>query len=574
MNGRGWLGSGILLAALTVSAHADFGSGVLLASYATLPPPWQCLEANSEQRMPFFVGAKPAEFILDGVSTENPVLPRRMKELGERQAAEVAKTIPHALPIEFEAWPAEDDLGRWTWAFARWRPDPNSSWKWLEGERPGNVEESDEETAIPPILPVTYRPADYNDRSAIFDDFLNYSDLYQKPVFGECVWTDAGGSQIYSAWNAPERARKWIGGVSVMQQVCRVIRQPSRFNERPITFVLGLSDSGLEWPEEIRWIEERKSETESLADVLRIRVWPKDLQATYEKMVRTLARGDSPRFVRKNSAQEKNQLLDVIGFLEGKYREMGIPTERQSFVWRNIPQANLIAMIQGTETDRFQNRPVLLADHIDTAFAEKVFEKKKHKRVSAPGADDNASATAALLSAAAVLRDQRPRHDIWLVHLTGEEFPADDLGAREFALKLLLDRTKIGGLIVLDMIGYNADSKDRPMFQINAGESPASVDIARRTLGAAVEVAPKMTPLFRLRFDPKSYLYNTDGIVFSDLGFPTLLLNEHINYWENLDRPHYHQTTDLPRTLDFDYAISITKVAIETVARLAETPVD
>ncbi|HEX3475919.1 MAG TPA: hypothetical protein VHT91_12925, partial [Kofleriaceae bacterium] len=32
------------------------------------------------------------------------------------------------------------------------------------------------------------------------------------------------------------------------------------------------------------------------------------------------------------------------------------------------------------------------------------------------------TATAALLGAAAALRDAHPRHDIWLVHLTGEEF--------------------------------------------------------------------------------------------------------------------------------------------------------
>jgi hypothetical protein len=497
-----------------------------------------------------------------------------MKGLGEGQAAEIAKTIQHALPVEFEAWPAEDDLGRWTWAFARWRSGPNSGWKWLEGTRPEKVEESDDETVVPPILPVTYRPADYNDRSAIFDDFLNYPDLYQKPLFGECVWTDAGGSQIYSAWNAPEKARQWGAGTLVLQQVCRVIRQPSRLDERPITFVLRFGDSGLEWPEGVRWVEEERPETEPLPDDLRIRVWPKDLRATYEKEVRTLASGDLPRFSRKNSAQEKNQLLDVVAFLEERYRKLGISTERQSFLWREIPQANLIAKIPGTETDRLRNRPVLLADHIDTAFAEKVFENKKskHKRVSAPGADDNASATAALLSAATVLRDRKPRHDIWLVHLTGEEFPADDLGARRFVLKLLADRTRIGALIVLDMIGYNADSKKNRMFQINAGESSASVEIARKAMGAAGDVAPGMTPLFRLRFDPRSYLYNTDGIVFSDLGFPTLLLNEHINYWENLDRPYYHQTTDLPETLDFGYAIGITKVAIETVARLAEVP--
>ncbi|MBI3558215.1 MAG: M28 family peptidase [Deltaproteobacteria bacterium] len=73
----------------------------------------------------------------------------------------------------------------------------------------------------------------------------------------------------------------------------------------------------------------------------------------------------------------------------------------------------------------------------------------------------------------------------------------------------------------------------------------------------------------RDRFDARSYLYNTDGIVFSNAGYPVILLNEHINGIENLNRPHYHSTSDSVKFLDFSYAASIARVAIETAARLA-----
>ena len=55
-------------------------------------------------------------------------------------------------------------------------------------------------------------------------------------------------------------------------------------------------------------------------------------------------------------------------------------------------------------------------------------------RLAAAGADDNHSATAALMLAAPIFLRTRPAGrlgcDIWLVHLTGEEFPADCMGAR------------------------------------------------------------------------------------------------------------------------------------------------
>src|SRR6202049_2333213 len=62
-------------------------------------------------------------------------------------------------------------------------------------------------------------------------------------------------------------------------------------------------------------------------------------------------------------------------------------------------------------------------------------------RLAASGADDNHSATAALMMAAPILmelsREGRLGCDVWLVHLTGEEFPSDCLGARHLTQQLV-----------------------------------------------------------------------------------------------------------------------------------------
>src|SRR5215813_2028280 len=88
-----------------------------------------------------------------------------------------------------------------------------------------------------------------------------------------------------------------------------------------------------------------------------------------------------------------------------------------------------------------------MADHYDTAYMADHYEPASGgtgARLAAAGADDNHSATAALLLAAPILLELskagRLGCDVWLVHLTGEEFPSDCLGARNLC-QALVERT-------------------------------------------------------------------------------------------------------------------------------------
>jgi len=99
---------------------------------------------------------------------------------------------------------------------------------------------------------------------------------------------------------------------------------------------------------------------------------------------------------------------------------------RHRFMWRNITQNNVIAVLPAI-AGYDNNTPVVLVDHMDTAFAQGMYAyiyacmyvcmyicmyvcmyedifAKTHKRTSTPGADDNVSATCTLLRAADILR--------------------------------------------------------------------------------------------------------------------------------------------------------------------------
>jgi hypothetical protein len=280
-------------------------------------------------------------------------------------------------------------------------------------------------------------------------------------------------------------------------------------------------------------------------------------------------------------------------------------------------QRNVVLVIPGKD----RTQAVVMADHYDTAYMEDVYYPEQGGdllRAPAFGADDNHSSTTALLLAAEHLlplaRAGTLERDVWLVHLTGEEYPADCLGARALCQALVerslvctredrrahdMSNVDVVAAFVLDMIGHNLE-RDRDVFQIAPGEGAASSRLARRAhhanlkwnrcaaewnraespkLGRAERVrdgtrAPPPPPPFahlavhgevRLEWDPRSALFNTDGQIFSDVGIPVVLFME--NY--DIRRTGYHDTHDTMANIDLDYCVALTAIAIETVAETA-----
>jgi hypothetical protein len=278
-------------------------------------------------------------------------------------------------------------------------------------------------------------------------------------------------------------------------------------------------------------------------------------------------------------------------------------------------ERDLIVVIPG----RDRGRAIIMADHYDTAYMADRYDKSSGgngARLAAAGADDNHSATATLMLGAPLFlglsKAGQLACDIWLIHLTGEEFPADCLGARHLtqslvegslAVRLLeggrhdVSGVRVEGVYVLDMVAHNNDH-DRDVFQIspgggrrslwlayqaqqanvlwNAGAAVWNERPARRGLGpsrrsphGAVVPEPARHPHLygevRPPYDPRSTLYNTDGQIFADAGVPVVLFME--NY--DINRVGYHDTHDTMENIDLDYGAAVSAIAIETVARAA-----
>jgi hypothetical protein len=535
------------------------------------PEPWLDSPGTSEQYFPIFIGASVRDLVVGRPPAPRPRLPVALRELGLDQAHRIAETLP-ARRVELEIWPSQDWNGQPNWVFARWRSGAGAAWTWLTEPRNWRPAWSQGRGAKP-LLPELIDPSSSPGREDLFRDFLASSDLYAQPGFGNCVYVRRSSGAIALAWPDPRERDARAAELTrpgAFDAYC--VNQPARFNDRPVAFVVAVAGGAITWPAEIDWVPAPSRRPAPAQVALQVAGWPSDFAVRYQEDLRIAdgeleARyplsGRTGRFRTKGSFQPDHDLERMVDYLEERYRVLAIETVRQRFTWRGIPQSNLLAILHGTEG----GPPVVVADHIDTACEEDTFART-HERVTTHGADDNATATAALLGAAAALRDAHPRHDIWLVHLTGEEFPSDDLGARHFLSEMMRARQDIRAVVITDFIGWHPPGK--PAFQVSPTSIPGSERMAALALDAARQLAPELSVIYAARNEPRNSVFQTDLQEFEFHGIPGVLFNEDMDYSDrSTGSPHNHQSTDVASTLDPPFAAAVAKVAIETALRLA-----
>ena len=543
-----------------------------------LPPsPWLNSPNTSEQYFPIFIGATPRELMLGLKGPSKPQIWGRLKQQGEKQVPLLRKLTGQS-NFTVQAWPSLDLNGQFNWVFARWRSG-GDSWKWLSSDevvRHGHnhiLNEKDE-----PILPFLMHPSQASDRLAIFGDFLEQKGIYDQPLFGNCVFVDKKSMRIAKAWPNPygqDRASLKTEFTRRNAYDAYCVNPPAYFNQRPIVLNLEVKGGKLIWPEFIEWLPSPRERAAEIDRNLHVFGWPNDFQARYMMDVKIADGEEAPLlengkkiapFTKRGSFQVDNDLERMVDYLEARYKSQNIETERQRFKWRGISQSNLIAKIKGLDR---QAPPVIMADHIDAAVAEDIYDKTG-ERVTTAGADDNSTATSLLLQAAGILKNLKPKRDIWLVHLTGEEFPAVDLGARHFLTEMMRDKKDIYGVIITDFIGWHPPGVLN--FQISPGSVKGSEKFAALAMDAAKDLYPnnEVTARYQSRDSVRNSVFQTDLLEFEFRGFPGVLFNEDMDYSKpGLNNPNYHQSTDVAANIDFVFSAKLAKIAIETAVRMA-----
>jgi photosystem II stability/assembly factor-like uncharacterized protein len=205
---------------------------------------------------------------------------------------------------------------------------------------------------------------------------------------------------------------------------------------------------------------------------------------------------------------------------------------------------NVVGKLRGTKSDR----QVIICGHFDS-ISEDPYNR-------APGADDNATGTAAVLEAARILCDYRFERSIRFILFSGEEQGL--FGSGEYAADARRRGDIIAGALNFDMIGY----VDAPPEDIDLIGNEASEWLVDVTGDCAAIYVPSLE-VKRL----------TD---------PTMVLSDHGSFWKagyyallgiedrDLRYPFYHTTGDTIGNLDQAFATDVVRMAVAAAAHLAK----
>ena len=137
---------------------------------------------------------------------------------------------------------------------------------------------------------------------------------------------------------------------------------------------------------------------------------------------------------------------EVANYLFKKFHGYNIPVEFDEYYFNDKKWKNVIATINGK---RKPNEIYMGIAHFDSI--------SKQPEVSAPGADDNASGTAAVLEIGRILKDVPLDATVKLGIFSNEE--QGRVGSKHFA-KMARERgLNIRGVVNLDIIGFNDSYK-------------------------------------------------------------------------------------------------------------------
>lgn len=200
-------------------------------------------------------------------------------------------------------------------------------------------------------------------------------------------------------------------------------------------------------------------------------------------------------------------------------------------------QYNVIATINGNENPE---EILISGAHYDSfAFDNSFF--------NAPGADDNASGTAAVLETSRVILSNNiiPKKTIKFIAFVAEEIGL--IGSYDYVQKAVNNNLQIKMMINSDMISYT--NLPQEQWKINLQNYPG----AETVTSLAIYITSNYTNLdFELNSD---FIQNSDSYPFYVYGYPAIFLHE-IPFNINL-----HTIYDIIDSVNINYCTEITKVS-------------
>ena len=293
---------------------------------------------------------------------------------------------------------------------------------------------------------------------------------------------------------------------------------------------------------------QRSADSQALAPNARIRAAANDVSTSFlQGVVETMA------VHRHYELQPENNRL-TAHWIARQLRSYGYETELQG------EYANVVA-----RSRHVPDAPcILVGAHYDSV-------------PGTPGADDNASAVAALLACAKALAEHAPACPVCFVSFNREEDGL--LGSADFVRTVALEgKISVREAHILEMVGYcdhrpgsQAIPPGLPIQMPDRGDflgilaNNVSTAMASNVLQMAKTYWPGF-PVLSLKLYAGverllPVLQRSDHAPFWMAGIPAILWTDTSEFRNH----NYHQSTDTPDTLDYDFLRSVSQILIATI---------
>ncbi len=266
---------------------------------------------------------------------------------------------------------------------------------------------------------------------------------------------------------------------------------------------------------------------------------------------------------REHNLDHYDELEKVALYIERALAGYGYKTVPQQYTMRGKQIRNIEATIEGETPDA---ETIVIGAHYDSAE-------------DTPGADDNATGTAAVLELARLLSDLKGKTPkrIRLVLFVNEEppyFATSDMGSARYARALAQRRERVIAMYSLETLGFysDADGSQKYPFPLgllfpDRGDFISFVGLlgSRSLVHHAIRSFRSHTQFPSIGGVAPGFIA---GIAWSDHrsfayeGFPALMITDTAPF----RNPHYHEPTDTPDKIDNERLARVVK-GIERVIR-------
>ena len=259
-----------------------------------------------------------------------------------------------------------------------------------------------------------------------------------------------------------------------------------------------------------------------------------------------VAIGGLPYTINTRYSYSGEPIQKATQFVYEHFQNLGLEVEYHDYNWWGNNWRNVVAAKPGlTDPDDIY----IICAHVDSISNDPYNY--------APGADDNASGTTAVMIAADILSQYDFSYTIRFVTFTGEEQGLH--GSRYYAHDAYYGGDDILGVLNLDMIAYDSDADS--ILELHAGTGAGSIAIANLFSDVVDTYDLNLVP----QIITAGATNRSDHASFWDYGYDAILA---IEDWQDFT-PYYHKTSDQLSTLNMPYFTEFVKASVGTVASMA-----